>query len=57
MLLTFTPSITRLSVSIPITIYNVFETFLRLTGFIPSDAAVVLHPDVAVIQIIDDDRK
>ena len=47
--------------SIPITNDNVAEspeTFIsRLTGFTPSDAAVTLDPDEAVIQIIDDDRK
>ena len=60
-MLTFNSIDTRHSVSIPITDDNVFEpkeTFTsQLTGFTPSDAAVVLHPDVAVIQIIDDDCK
>ena len=60
-MLTFTPSTTRLSVSIPITNDNVAEsteTFIsQLTGFTPSDAAVVLSPDVAAIHINDDDRK
>ena len=60
-LLTFTPSTTRLSVSIPITNDNVTESpealISRLTGLIPNDTSVVLNPDEAVIQIIDDDRK
>ena len=47
--------------SIPIIDENVAEsteTFIsQLTGFTPSDAAVVLSPDVAAIQIIDDDSK
>ena len=47
--------------SIPITNDNVAESterfISRLTGFTPSDAAVTLNPDEAVITIIDDDRK
>ena len=47
--------------SIPITNDNVAESpeafISQLTGFTPSDAAVVLNPNVTVIQIIDDDRK
>ena len=60
-MLTFTPSTTRLTVSIPITNDNVAESteafISQLTGFTPSDAAVMLNPDVAAIQIIDDDSK
>ena len=60
-MLTFNPIDTRHSVSIPITDDNVFErkeTFIsQLTGFTPSDAAVTFDPNVAVIEITDDDRK
>ena len=60
-LLTFTPSTTQLSVSIPIIDDNVVESteafISQLTGLIPSDAAVILSPNEAVIQIIDNDRK
>ena len=60
-MLTFNSTATRHSVSIPITNDNVAESteafISRLTGFTPSDAAVVLSPDVAAIQIFDDDSK
>ena len=59
-LLTFNPSTTRHSVSIPITDDSVFEPterFIVRLSDITSDINVAIRPTEAVIEIIDDDCK
>ena len=58
-LLTFTPSTIQQSVSIPITDDSVFEPTERFrVGLIgPSEAAVIISPDEATVEITDDDCK